>query len=101
MYPASARGGDHGRTGEVALSPQPHPVLPIPVEGRNRALPLGQRVGALSEAGAAPGLADLPTHRTKHRGDGFTPQTRIGPLDQDASPCRCQGRSRNSAPFAT
>src|SRR6188474_2697459 len=50
------RRGDDGWAGEIAFATDAHPILPVAVEGRDRALSLGERVRSLAEAGTAPGL---------------------------------------------
>src|SRR6059036_2515503 len=80
--PGQRRGCDDGRAGKVALAADAHPVLPIPIEGRDRALSLGERIGSLTEAGSAPGLPDLASGPAEYGSDRFAPQPRIGSLDQ-------------------
>src|SRR5438477_12259053 len=58
------RGGHDGRRREISLAADAHAVLPVAVEGRDRPLPLFQRVRSLSETGAAPRLADLAAGRS-------------------------------------
>src|SRR6266852_2394073 len=45
------RRGDDDGAGEIAFAAEPHAVLPVAVERRDRALSLLERVGTLSEPG--------------------------------------------------
>src|SRR5215217_3784758 len=80
------RCGDDGGTREVAFAPESHPVLPVAIEGRNRAFTRGERVRALAETGAAPGPADLSSCSAQHVGDGVAAETRIRLFDFPADP---------------
>src|SRR5438046_9460019 len=53
---------DDGGTGEVALAAEPHAVLPVAIERRDRALPRVQRIGTLAQAGSPRGLTDVAAH---------------------------------------
>src|SRR5919204_1549132 len=72
---------DDRRTGEIALAANAHAVLPVAIEGRDRALPLSERIGTLSEARPAPGLANLSARRPKYMCDRVAAEPRVGPLD--------------------
>src|SRR4051795_7843044 len=63
------RRGDDDRAGEVAFAAEPHAVLPVAIERRDRALPFFERIRSLAEALPSPGLPDLPSDRAKHIGD--------------------------------
>src|SRR6266850_714553 len=52
------RGGDDGGAGEIAFAAEPHAVLPVAIEGGDRALTLRQRIGSLAEARSAPRFPD-------------------------------------------
>src|SRR3954447_1203226 len=65
------RRGDDDRAREVALPAEPHAVLPVASEWRDRALPFFERIRSLAEARPAPGLPNLPSDRAEHVGDGF------------------------------
>src|SRR5581483_9302825 len=69
------------RTGQVAFAAEPHAVLPVPVERRDRAFALLERVRALSEAGAAPRLANLTADGPEHIRNRLPAQPCVGPLD--------------------
>src|SRR4030095_10072278 len=84
------RGGDDGGTGEIAFAAEPHAILPVAVERRDRALTLHERVRTLSEAGTAPRLANRAAARTKDVGDRLAIETRIGPLDLTADAARAR-----------
>src|SRR5262249_12166637 len=78
---AGERGcGDAGWTRQVAFTAEPHPVLPVPVEGGDRAFSGVQRVRALTETRSAPRLADLSADRAEHVGNRLAVETRIRPL---------------------
>src|SRR6185503_9638530 len=77
------RGDDH-RAGEKAFAAEAHPVLPVAIEGGDRALALVQSVRSLAEAGAAPRLPDLAADRAEHLRDRFAGEPRVGPLDLPA-----------------
>src|SRR5947209_14233977 len=72
---------DDGRAREVALAADAHPVLPVAVEGRDRALTFLERVVALSEARAAPAHPDLPADGAEHVGDRVAAEPLIWTLD--------------------
>src|SRR5438105_968104 len=67
---------------EVALAADAHPVLPVAVERRDRALTLSERVVALPEARAAPAHPDLPADGPQHVRDRFAAEPRVRPLDR-------------------
>src|SRR3954447_20234443 len=48
------RRGDDGRAREISPPAEAHPVLPVPVEGGDRALPRVEGVRPLAEARSAP-----------------------------------------------
>src|SRR5438445_11705276 len=49
------RGGrDDRRARKIAFAAQTHPVLPVSIERRDRALAFSECVGSLTEAGTAP-----------------------------------------------
>src|SRR5206468_8725339 len=81
-------GRHHRRAREVALAADAHAVLPVPVERGDRALAFRQRVGSLTEAGAAPRLPDLPSRGAKHLGDRAAAEARLGTLDLALHPAR-------------
>src|SRR5436309_7212255 len=64
-------GGDDRRAGEIAFAADTHPVLPVPVERRNRTFAVRKCVGALAETGTAPRCTDFAADRSKHRGNRF------------------------------
>src|SRR5947209_5757545 len=68
-------GHDRGAR-EIPFASEPHAVLPIAIERRDRALAGVQRVGPLPEARTAPALTNLPAHRTEHAGDRFAVEPR-------------------------
>src|SRR5262252_5110465 len=72
-------GGHDGRAREIPFAADPHPVLPVPVEGSDRALAGGQRVRSLPETRSAPGTPDLSAGLAKHRGDRLSAEPRVGP----------------------
>src|SRR5262249_14577960 len=79
---AEERGcGEAGWPGQVAFTAEPHPVLPVLVEGGDRAFSGVQRVRALTETRSAPRLADLSADRAEHVGNRLAVETRIRPLD--------------------
>src|SRR5476649_199194 len=59
------RGDDH-RAREIALAAEAHAVLPVAIERGDRALPLLEGVRTLTEARAAPRLADLAADGAEH-----------------------------------
>src|SRR5437773_10371587 len=61
------RGGRHdGRTGEIAFAAEAHPILPVPIERRDRTLSFLKRVGTLTETRTAPRLSDLAANGSEH-----------------------------------
>src|SRR5205823_155597 len=79
------RGGRHdGRTGEIAFAAEAHPILPVPIERRDRTLSFLKRVGTLTETRTAPRLSDLAANGSEHIRDRFAAQPRIRPLDLSA-----------------
>src|ERR1051325_5719848 len=72
---------DHRRTGEVAFPADTHSILPVAIERRDGALPFLERVRSLTETRSTPRLADLTADRSKHLGDRFAVEPRVGPLD--------------------
>src|SRR6185295_5934957 len=71
-------GRDDLGTGEVALTAESHPVLPVPVEGGAGALAAVQRIGALAEAGTAPRIADGRAGAAHDVGDRLPREPRLG-----------------------
>src|SRR5262245_59992152 len=82
------RGGDHGGAGEVAFAAEPHAILPVAIERRDRALPFHQRVRPLPEAGTAPRLANRAADRPEDVGDRAAVEARVAPLDLPADAAR-------------
>src|SRR5439155_5058450 len=76
--------------GEIPFPAQTHPVLPVAIERRDRALPFLQRVRPLAETGPAPRLADLAADRSKDIGDRLACQPRIRTLDLPADAARAR-----------
>src|SRR6185436_17239994 len=83
------RGHDH-RAGEVAFAAEPHAVLPVAIERRDRALAFFERIRSLAEAGAAPRLANLPADRAEDRRDRLACQPCIGTLDLQPDAARAR-----------
>src|SRR5262245_58362569 len=73
-------GHDRGAR-QLALATYAHPVLPVAIERRDRALPFFQRVGTLAEARPAPRFTNLPADRAEDFADRFPAETGVGPLD--------------------
>ena len=81
------------------LPRRPHPVLPVAIERRDRALPGPERVRTLAEARSAPRFADLPADRSEHLGDRFSAKSWIGPLDLPADAPGTRKDQRARAPL--
>src|SRR5437762_8956085 len=79
--PEQRRRRDHGGAREITFAAHAHAVRPVAIERSDGALSRRQGIGTLPEAGAAPRLADLPTHRTEHVRDRLAVEPRIGMLD--------------------
>ena len=99
---AEERGrGDDGRAGQIAFPADTHPVLPVAIERRDRALTGLQRVRSLAEARAAPRLrgsrrrpTGTPRRSTRRRA--------AHPAARSAGPRRrCQETRRTAAPPAS
>src|SRR5579871_3329583 len=75
------RGGDDGGAREISLAAEAHPILPVAVERRDRALPFLERVRALTETRSAPRLTNLAADRAEHVRDRLAVEPLIGPLD--------------------
>src|SRR5438552_11251232 len=66
---------------EIAGTAHAHAVCPVAIERGDRALALLERIGSLTETGAAPGLANLGSGRAEDVGDRLAPESRIVLLD--------------------
>src|SRR5215510_10866895 len=84
------RGGDDGGAGEIAFAAEPHAILPVAIERRDRALPLDERVRSLTEARSAPRLANRAADRAEDIGDRVAVEARVGPLDLPADAARAR-----------
>src|SRR5207247_926240 len=73
---------DDGRTREISLTADAHPVLPVAIERGDRALTLCERIVALPEARAAPAHPDLPPDGPQHVRDRFAAEPRIRAFDR-------------------
>src|SRR6185295_5757563 len=69
---------------------EPHAVLPVAIERRDRSLALHERVRSLSEARPAPRLANRAAHRSKDVGNRLTVEARVGPLDLTSDAARAR-----------
>ena len=74
--PEHRRRGDDRRTRQIALSAHTHPVLPVAIERRDRALARLQRIRPLAEAGSAPRLSNLAAGAAERRRRSTTPPSR-------------------------
>src|SRR5437867_1027326 len=74
------RSDDRGAR-EIAEATDAHTVGPVSIERGDRAFALAERVGPLTEAGSAPGLADLGARGAEDVGDRLAAEPRIGLLD--------------------
>src|SRR5205085_4238525 len=102
-HEAKQRGrGNDGGTRQVPFATEPHAVLPIAIEGGNRALSGGQRVRTLAETRAAPRLPDRASDRTEHLGDRLTLETGVCHFDltADAAGSGEDGQLARDAPGA-
>src|SRR6185295_11987999 len=79
---------DDGRARQVPFAAQPHAVLPVAVERRDRALALLQCVGSLAETRTAPRLPNLPANRSEDLGYRLAGQPRVRPFDLAADTAR-------------
>src|SRR5207248_4693318 len=79
---------DHGRARQVTEAADPHAVLPVAIDRRDRSFALLERIRTLAETRAAPRLADLPAYGAEHGRDRLTVEARLRVFDVALDPAR-------------
>ena len=78
------RSGHDGRAGEVTLAANTHAILPITIEGRDRALTRLERIWPLTKTRAAPRLSNLTARLTEHGSNGLAAEASVWSLNQSS-----------------